>query len=919
MLTMWRRYSLGAVVLLVLTLSLAFKFTGNAYATTGINQEMSFEGKIATNAAGVNIANGTYNMEFNIYTGCTNNTGTGCTSVWTEDWLVHASNGVVFNGGTFQVNLGAVNSLSSIPVADWNTYPLYLSVEVGTTADSGSNSCAGPTNFGTNCGGDGIMSPYILLTSTPYSFDTSELGGIAASGFGQIASTNTWSAQNIFQAPVTAQNSFSLEDAGVSPFSFQVLNNLGLPILTAGSNNLVINSDFESNTTGWATFGTGSSISQNTVQANSYSGNDSLAVAITGSANAGTQITNFNQTLPIGTYVLKFEAKASVGFSTLAASFGSGTCTLNSNSVTTAYSNYFCTVTTTGVTTAISIDSTGTTSLTFYLDAVQVVPATNLLTNPGFENGSTGWATFGTGSSITLNQNTNFAYGGIGSLKIVTGTTGNAGAQVTSFISNMPAGTYTLSFEAGYAGTAFSTLAASFGTGTCTLSPSPATINVPTTGFVNYSCTVTTTGVTTAISIDSTSATSSTFYIDTVQVSGTGGSLPYNIGAIQLRGVINNPVVFQNLSNSTSEFQIANVAGSDLFSVDSFDSVVLIGSSNATNTTQTLLQLNSDNTLVEVATCSTTTNQGALYYNNASNNVRACVNGSWQDLVSTASLATLLFGVVPNSGTNPGDLIGASATATVGDNGGPCKVNYDSTSAVFVNSCLAYSGGREVSVAALAVTVQTGASTYQNICLNSSGVPALEGTSSTTKNSESFNNLTTTNATTDGQPLLCLATVETGTTSGSMNGGHIYDLRTFTTTTKTFATDITIRDAYLGAVMTPSATSGEVVAATSATGLVQGVVVASNGAAGALGAPNIMIAISGPQWIFASTGTVNDNAIPSTVAGVATGATATALANNDNLGLVLNTYATSCATGTVVHTYGASDCNYSDFVYLNIT
>ena len=129
---MWRnKRGLLGVAILVLGFSLVSLFTGHASATTGINQEMSFEGKVVT-SAGINIPDGSYNMEFNIYTGCSNEptSSTGCTSVWTEDWLVHNSQAVPFTSGTFQVNLGTVNSLSNIPASDWNTYPLYLSIQI---------------------------------------------------------------------------------------------------------------------------------------------------------------------------------------------------------------------------------------------------------------------------------------------------------------------------------------------------------------------------------------------------------------------------------------------------------------------------------------------------------------------------------------------------------------------------------------------------------------------------------------------------------------------------------------------------------------------------------------------------------------------------------------------------------------------
>ncbi|HUD05371.1 MAG TPA: hypothetical protein VMR18_00405 [Candidatus Saccharimonadales bacterium] len=172
---MWKKQRPVFVLFAVIGVALCSfaLFTGHTLAATGINPELSFEGKIVNTSAGTNIPDATYNMEFHIYTGCTNNTGSGCTSVWTEDELVSASQGVVFKSGTFQVNLGAVTAFgASVP---WGTNPLYLSLQIGSTT-----SCTPAGNFQTNCGGDGVMSPYILLTSTPYAFTATQL--VANSG-----------------------------------------------------------------------------------------------------------------------------------------------------------------------------------------------------------------------------------------------------------------------------------------------------------------------------------------------------------------------------------------------------------------------------------------------------------------------------------------------------------------------------------------------------------------------------------------------------------------------------------------------------------------------------------------------------------------------------------------------------------------
>ena len=139
---------------------------------------MSFEGKVVT-AAGINVPDGTYNMEFKIYAGGT--ASGGGTLNWTEDWLVSNSQAVTFTSGTFQVNLGSITAFGSS--VDWNSYPLYLSMQIGNSA-----SCTPAGNFTANCGGDTEMKPYILLTSTPYAMNADKLDGIDSSGFVQLSS-----------------------------------------------------------------------------------------------------------------------------------------------------------------------------------------------------------------------------------------------------------------------------------------------------------------------------------------------------------------------------------------------------------------------------------------------------------------------------------------------------------------------------------------------------------------------------------------------------------------------------------------------------------------------------------------------------------------------------------------------------------
>ncbi len=524
------------------------------------------------------------------------------------------------------------------------------------------------------------------------------------------------------------------------------------------------------------------------------------------------------------------------------------------------------------------------------------------------------WATVTTGTSVNYTAGTTITYPALtsatltGNTKIGTVYSGSTGTAVTPISGSLAAtGVLTLNFSATtpwVVGQAV-TLSAGFTT-------SPATVSLVGTWPVlsNNGTTVTLnilpSGTAEAITGFGTATGTLGFY-DTGQTATTAAPTTATAGTVSLQ------------TTSAQALNILSSGGISVLSVNTANPSVLVGSNSIYNGSQDLFQLNSYDAIADTSTCTTSTNQGALYYNTVSNNVRGCINGSWQDLVSTQDLGLLLFGVVPNSGNNPGDLVGASATAVVGSNtGGPCKVNFDiatsGASKVYVNSCLAYSGGREVSVPATLISIAgVAASSYQDICLNSSGVPALLGSSSTTAGSETFNNLTTTNGTSYGQPNLCLATIVTTAVAGTLS--KIYDLRTFTTTTKTYATMATAIDGYLGAAVTPSGTAGLVVWATSATGIVQGVVVASNGTNGVTGSPNLIIATAGPQWVYASSETaINDFIVPTTTGGVTAATATTGLFGYDMLGVALNTYATGCT----VQTFGAADCNYSLFTNLNI-
>jgi hypothetical protein len=148
-------------------------------AQAAINSAINFQGKLA-NADGTNIPNGTYNLEFKLYTG-----GAGCVSggsspcggslQWTEDWLRNSSQGVTVTDGIFQVNLGSITSLPAI--FDNNT--IWMSINLGNT-----NATCTPFS---SCSGDGEMLPFVRFTASPYAFNSDALQGLHAADFAQLS------------------------------------------------------------------------------------------------------------------------------------------------------------------------------------------------------------------------------------------------------------------------------------------------------------------------------------------------------------------------------------------------------------------------------------------------------------------------------------------------------------------------------------------------------------------------------------------------------------------------------------------------------------------------------------------------------------------------------------------------------------
>ena len=361
----------------------------------------------------------------------------------------------------------------------------------------------------------------------------------------------------------------------------------------------------------------------------------------------------------------------------------------------------------------------------------------------------------------------------------------------------------------------------------------------------------------------------------------------------------------QNSTNSTTAFQVQNSSSVSDLTVDTTDNLVLIGSNNTSNTNQILLQTNSFNTFADTANCSSSTNQGAMYYNTATDSVRACVNGTWQDLVTTADLGILTFGIVPdasNGGSTAGDVGGVT-----GNVNSPCKVTWSGAQQVTVAGCAAYSGGRKVLVSSTNLSTSAiGANTYVNVCLTGGDdQPAVVGSGSTAETSAGLPSFSVT------APVVCLATIETNSTAG--NVGNIWDTRTFTNTNKIFATINSVNSP--GWLVVGSNTSFTSVTTNSTgAGPIMGVVIATTGTASS-NTINAILAVQGQQFVkipASGSGAVNTSVETSGNTGYAqTASNTTSATNYAWAGILENTVDTTCSAST--------NCQFSGLIDLDIS
>lgn len=856
-----------------------------ASAIAGINPNISFTGKLVK-SDNTNITDGTYNMEFKVYQDGTN-TGVGSTLLWTEDYLVAGSTGmpstggVTFSSGTFSVNLGSICVFTAGTCGaktntgiDFNQNTLWASVQIGNTTSCTVTSST--TSFNTACGGDGEMSPYIRLTAVPYASNAALLSGIAVTALGQLANNQTFTGTDTFQPTTNISSALIKQTSAASPsvdiFNVQTANSTTLLQFTgpsANASNIVFQSAGASSTISVGTnaiantiqIGDAATINTGNIQAINI-GNLSVAGTTNVTLGAFTGATTGNTTLQaFGTLVLQTATAGTinVGANAVANTIQIGQNGANAVTQTIGIGNGGA-GSTTNVTVGNSVAGTTTlqNSATINLNAGTIVG--NVAAQTLFNTVATSANIFGASTTITE--------GGAGGAT----TFGNTGAYTLQGVSGQSfsvnaQGAATLSLDTGLTGTV--NIGANANNKTINLGPTGATVAAVAVNFA------TSTGAAQNIKLGGVGTSSITSNPATTIALQAGGTV---------MNISNAGIAVTTYNNSATGFQVQNSSAVSILTVDTLNKIIQIGS-NVTDATQVLLQLDSFSTFADTGTCTTTTNQGSLYYNTNTNAVRGCINNQWDDIVSSGVLGLQLFGIVPDSGLTPGDWIGISG---INPSTGPCKVYMGSTTAsVRWTGCTAYSGGRKVIVPAQNTdqAITTGAGVYAHVCLN--------GANNVVLITNSVTEITGWPAFSPSSPVLCLADIST--TNGGSRITEIYDVRTFTNTTKEIVNSITTA-ASPGMIAQQTTTAGSVTPTTAVAALpsIRGVYIVTAGDVTA-NAMNAIIATAGPTYVKSTAGSVQAFVQSGTgKAGYALTSTISAV-GYANLGVAVSAFSSTCA------------------------
>ena len=852
-------------------------------AAQSIPYKVNFQGRLTDNSGNI-LTDGLYNIKFKLY-----DAAAAGTLKYSEDRLYTGAtpgpaagafdNRVQITNGLFNIQFGDVTVLSTALFS--GAFPLYLEVELPTPASAtcASVACAVFT--------EGPMTPRQPLASSPYAFNSDTLDGLDSSSFAQLTSANTYTAAQLFAPGASAVVALTVKaSTGGATNSLEVFDSAGVRqafFSPSGALNLAQTiqpttnntTDIGLATTAFksvyaATFDTGTTTTALTIGASNAASITIGKAGVVASLPGG--ITTSGGTINTGTGSITTTGALSGGVIT-GTSLGLGSGNL----------------TTTGTVTATSFTGSGA-GLTS-LNPTNLVTGSGAVTLQAAASAALNLTATGT-TTITVTPGSggitnNFASG-------VTDRYTTTAAQTADLValSNTAAFAPTVSGNNLLQGTYFGKPA----TGN---TASAARFNVTNANAVAagqvQGIRLVVTGAGGAVASDTVG-----LLIDPLATPSTGSTAEnaIEIGSGWDAGIFiqSGGNTIQTSTDTQFAFTVKNAAGTRILTVDTESAVdpleVQVGQSSVIDAIQVNLGLDSSNQFADQGTCTTTSNQGAMYYNTASAAIRSCINGSWEDLITTGGLGLIAYGVIPDSGTGAGDLGGISSTVN-----GPCRVSFATTTTVtIVQGCTAYSGGRKVVIPN--GTVPTGTLTLTNnnfvhVCLNgTNGQPAFS-----TSGTETATNQPTFSV---NNPVVCLADIKTTNTAIA----NIYDVRTFTNSPKTFVTTNTAVG--LGYVVIGSATANLVAPVAVASSVnIKGVIVAYSGTISST-AINAIIVTGGPVYVKGTTGTANNYVTTSATSGYAVTTNVALTTAYAMMGLAARPPDTLCN--------GTTNCQFSQFI-----
>jgi len=168
---------------------------------------VNFQARLQS-AEGAIVPDGNYNVEFQLLSGCTSepSSNSGCSVVWTEDYLNSNDQGLQVVNGYVSTGLGSVNPFPA--TIDWSQR-LWLAMDVGGTGSSITQGYASDPS-----GWDGPMSPYLSVTASPYAFQAGEAA--QATELSTTANGNTSTLSLQASGPGDGNQTFVIQDQGAA-------------------------------------------------------------------------------------------------------------------------------------------------------------------------------------------------------------------------------------------------------------------------------------------------------------------------------------------------------------------------------------------------------------------------------------------------------------------------------------------------------------------------------------------------------------------------------------------------------------------------------------------------------------------------------------------------------------------------------